>query len=113
MSKPRVAHLELLKRLARYLIGFPTMAVVFKQQRLPSSIRVSVDSDYAGCKITRKSTTGAVQRLGTHLLKSNSVLQTSVGLNVAETEYYALCYGAAQGLGLKSFMKDSECGPCP
>lgn len=106
MSKPRVAHQELLKRFARYLAGRPSMAVVFRQQTLPDHIRISVDSDFAGCKVTRRSTTGAVQRLGMHCLKTTSNLQTSVGLNVAETEYYALCHGAAHGLGLKAHLED-------
>ena len=106
MSAPRVAHQELLKRLARYLLKFSSMAVIYRQQKLPTQIRISVDSDFAGCKVTRKSTTGCVQRFGSHLLKSNSNLQTSIGLNVAETEYYALCHGAAHGLGLQSFMRD-------
>ena len=78
MSKPRIAHQELLKRLARYLCGRPSMAVVYKQQTLPGTVRTSVDSDFAGCKITRKSTTGMVQRLGQHVLKSTSNLQTSI-----------------------------------
>ena len=106
MSAPRVAHRDLLKRLARYLLGARSLAVVFRQQTLPNHLRVSVDSDFAGCKISRKSTTGMVQRLGSHVLKATSNLQTSVGLNVAETEFYALCHGAAHGLGLQSFLSD-------
>ena len=43
MSNPRTAHLELLKRLGRYLVANPSMAIVYKQQHLPHVIRVSVD----------------------------------------------------------------------
>ena len=33
-------------------------------------------------------------------------LQSSIGLNVAEAEFYALCHGGAHGLGMKSFFAD-------
>ena len=49
-----------------------------------------------------------VQRLGTHCVKATSNLQASAGLNVGETEYYALVHGAVHGLGLQSYLED--CG---
>lgn len=106
MSTPRAAHLDLLKRLGRYLVSFPSMGIVYKQQILPDFIRVSVDSDFAGDRVSRKSTTGMVQWFGNHVVKRTSTLQTCVGLNVAETEYYALCHGASHGLGLQAFLLD-------
>ena len=47
-----------------------------------------------------------VQRLGTHCVKASSNLQASAGLNVGETDYYALVHGALHGLGLQSYLKD-------
>ena len=106
MSKPRVAHWELLKRLARYLIKFPNLCLVYHQQRKPDYIRICVDSDFAGDKVGRKSTTGMVQFLGQHMLKATSNLQSVLGLNVSEAEYYALTHGAAHGLGMQSYFAD-------
>ena len=54
MSKPRLAHWEMLKRMARYLVYKPDMAVVFHQQKMPDHIRICVDSDYAGCKVAEE-----------------------------------------------------------
>ena len=47
-----------------------------------------------------------VQRLGMHCVKATSNLQASAGLNVGETEYYALVHGAVHGLGLQSYVRD-------
>ena len=57
------------------------MAIVYKQQRLPHVIRISVDSEHAGDKISRKSTTGMVQWFGGYVVKTTSNLQFCIGLN--------------------------------
>ena len=69
------------------------------RQTFPSSISTHVDSDFAGCRSTRKSTTGMVQMVGEHAVKHTSNLQDATGLNVSECEYCALTHGAAHGLG--------------
>ncbi len=78
----------------------------FRRQRFPEEITTYVGSDYAGCRATRRSTTGMVHTIGKHVVKATSNIQTSVGLNVSECEYYALCLGAAHGLGLKAYFRD-------
>ena len=80
MSRPRIAHWELLKRLARYLIKRPNVCLVYHQQAMPDYIRICVDSDFAGDKVGRKSTTGVVQVHGRHMLKATSNLRSVLGL---------------------------------
>ena len=106
MAKPTVAYQEDLKRLGRYLVGVPHLVLCYVQQSAPLVLSVNVDSDHAADKMTRKSTTGMTIVFGDHLLKSTSNLQSSIGLNVAEAEFYALCHGGAHGLGMKSFFAD-------
>jgi len=106
MARPTKSSMEDLKRLGRYLKGRPSMALRFSQQDMPKYLRVSVDSDFAGDRSTRKSTTGMVQRFGNHTIKTTSNLQSSVGLNVSECEFYALVHGAAHGLGMQAFLRD-------
>ena len=106
MARPTASSMEDLKRLGRYLKGRPSVAIRYDEQDMPHEIRISVDSDHAGDRSTRKSTTGMVQRLGSHTIKTSSNLQTSVGLNVSECEFYALVHGAAHGLGLQAFLRD-------
>ena len=48
MAKPKLAHWEWLKRLARYLIKYPNICLVYHQQRMPDFLRIAVDSDFAG-----------------------------------------------------------------
>ena len=106
MAKPTKVSMERLKRLGRYLCGRRSFALRYGQQQLSKTILVSVDSDHAADRGSRKSTTGMVQRLGTHPIKCSSNLQSAIGLNVSESEYYALTHGAAHGLGLQSYLSD-------
>ena len=82
------------------------MALHLWRQSFPSNISTYVDSDFAGCRFTRKSTTGIVQMIGEHAVKHTSNLQGATGLNVSECEYYAFTHGAAHGLGLKAHTTD-------
>ena len=106
MAAPTRAHFQALKRLGRYLLHRPNMAIRFWQQAFSPVITCMVDSDHAADRISRKSTTGMVVRLGSHTIKTTSNLQTSVGLNVSEAEFYALVHGGAHGLGLRSYFAD-------
>lgn len=106
MATPRLGHWEMLKRLGRYLVHKPDVSLIYEQQPMPDHIRVSVDSDFARCKVGRKSTSGMVQHLGRRVIKATSNLQTVLGLNVSESEYYALVHGTSNGLGLQSFLRD-------
>ena len=54
MSSPRVRDWLLLKRIGRYLAGKPRAVMTYYWQDAPSSISVYADSDWAGCKDTRK-----------------------------------------------------------
>jgi hypothetical protein len=106
MSKPTDGHMADLKHLGRYLVGHRNVVNRFVQQKMPTEQITAVDSDYAADKATRKSITGMSQRLGAHTVKTTSNMQTSVGLNVSECEFYAIVHGGAHGLGLRSCMQD-------
>ena len=106
MAKPTPGSLRDLKKVARYLLGTKHMALHLWRQTFPKCISTYVDSDFAGCRLTRRSTTGMVQMIGGHAVKHTSNLQGGTGLNVSECEYYGLTHGAAHGLGLRSYMAD-------
>jgi hypothetical protein len=67
------------------------------------------DSDYAGCKLDRKSTLGTCQFLGRSLVSWSSKKQNSVALSTAEAEYVAADACCAQLLWMKQTLKDYGC----
>jgi hypothetical protein len=64
------------------------------------------DSDYAGCKVDRKSTSGTCQFLGRSLVSWSSKKQTSVALSTAEAEYVAAGQYCAQLIWMRQTLRD-------
>ena len=97
-----------LKRLGRYLTGRERVTRYYYQET-PRKLDVWVDTDYAGCKRTRKSTSGGTVILGNHLIKAWSVTQAVIALSSGEAEYYGIVKGASTGLGISSVLSDLGC----
>ena len=66
MSEPREFDFIPLKRAARYLVGKPKATLRYRRQTHVDKITVSVDSNFAGDPVSRKSTTGLVAQIGNH-----------------------------------------------
>ena len=64
------------------------------------------DSDWAGCKKTRKSTQGYVVYYGNHCVKTYSSTQATIALSSAEAEYYALVKAGSIALGMRAVYRD-------
>ena len=83
------------------------MVQSFNQQEEQSAdLYATVDSDHAGCLLTRRSTTGEAVWFGSHCLGHSARMQSTISLNVAESEYYALVKGAARVLMMRSLFLD-------
>ena len=108
MSQPRTTDHNKMKRLGRYLLGKPRYIQHYLWQQPTSEISVFTDSDWAGDKITRKSTSGGMMLIGQHLIKSWSSTQPVIALSSAEAELYALVKGATQAVGLASMLQDLD-----
>ena len=106
MSAPRNKDWEALKRAGRYLKGVPRLVHSFYWQDAPSHIGVYCDSDWAGCRESRKSTSGAALMHGSHLIKAYSKTQANIALSSAEAEYYSMVKAASEGLGLRAMCLD-------
>ena len=78
MSKPNNNDYQALKRVARYLLGAPRLVLEFPWQRRSDEIKVHVDSDFAGCQTTRKSTSGETVTWGSSTLKTWSKTQSVI-----------------------------------
>ena len=96
----------MLRHLVRYLIGRPRLVWQFLHQDPTSTLRTSVDTDFAGCVETRRSTSGGLSRRGAHLIKHWSSTQPTVTLSSAEAELNGICKGASVSLGLQSVARD-------
>ena len=105
MSQPTERSLRALKRLGRFIEGRPRLVLSMSFQEL-SPLDVYVDSDYAGCPRTRKSTSGGCAMLGAHLIKSWSSTQKSLSLSSGEAELYSIVKGIATGIGMQQYLVD-------
>ena len=66
------------------------------------------NSDYAGCKLDRKSTSGGCQFLGPSLISWSSQKQPCVALSTTEAEYVAMGGCVAQLLWMMHTLEDYE-----
>ena len=64
------------------------------------------DSDWAGCVETRKSTSGGVVFIGSHVIKTWSSTQGAYALSSAEVEFYAMIDAVTRSKGLISLAKE-------
>ena len=64
------------------------------------------DSDWAGCRVTGKSTSGGVVMAGSHFLKGWSRTQNHVTLSSAEAELIALVKCTQECMGVQSMFRD-------
>ena len=106
MSKPTLASWAMLKRLGRYLLGAGRVTLRFNYQCAYKHVDVWTDSDWAGDRLERRSTSGGVIRLGGHCIKMWSSTQKSIALSSGEAEYYALVKGGSIGIGVSSMLSD-------
>ena len=106
MAKPAALDWLKLKRVARYLAGVPRYIQKYAWQHPVFLVNAYADSDWAGDKVSRKSTSGGILMIGEHLIKSWSSTQPVIALSSGEAELYALVKAAAQAKGLCSLLAD-------
>ena len=104
-AAPKECHLKAVKRIVRYLIHTPNFGIWYPKRASFDLVGYS-DSDYAGDKVDRKSTSGTCQFLGRSLVSWSSKKQNSVSLSTAEAEYIAAGACCAQLLWMTQTLKD-------
>ena len=77
-----------LKRVVRYLIGLPMLVYVCDWQDMPTGLDVYTDTDFAGCKTTRRSTSGGTVMFGSHCVRHWATNQTTLSLSSGEAELH-------------------------
>jgi hypothetical protein len=106
MARPTTGAWEALKRIARYLIANPRLVWLYERQEPRKHIDAMGDSNWAGCVVTRKSTSSTVLKHGKHLLAAMSTTQAVISLSSGEAEFYAAVKGASRVIGAAAMMAD-------
>eukprot|EP00973_Karenia_brevis_P069890 9717216-Karenia_brevis.AAC.1 len=118
MANPVRRDWQKLKRVGRYLITRPRVVICYQWQgRLdvatgstkkgsPGESTGYSDADWAGCARTRRSTSGGVVTIGTHMIKAWSRTQATVALSSGESELYAMVKTSSELLGIISMLRD-------
>ena len=105
MAGPNESDFKDLKRLGRYLRGTTRMVQKFYPQKFCQEVTMYVDSDFAGCLMTRRSTSGLICLFGKHVVKHSSTLQSTISLSSGESEFYAIVKGVATGYSIQELLK--------
>ncbi|GKA37349.1 retrovirus-related pol polyprotein from transposon TNT 1-94 [Tanacetum coccineum] len=85
-ANPKESHLIVVKRIFKYLKGTPSLGLWYPKCS-GFDLKGYSDSDYAGCNMDRKSTSGAGQLLGGKLVCWSAKKQQFVAMSSAKAEY--------------------------
>ena len=95
-----------LKRVVRFLIGLPRLVYHYRWQERSNSIDLYTDTDFAGCRTTRRSTSGGVTMVGGHCIRHYPMTQSTISLSSGEAELHGIGKGIAHALGLQTLCRD-------
>jgi hypothetical protein len=107
MHAPHKPHMDAALRVLRYLKGAPGQGLFFSSQN-GMSLRAFCDSDWAGCPMTRRSTTSYCVFLGSSLVSWRTKRQKTMLLSSAEAEYRAMIGTCCELSWLRSLLKDLQ-----
>ena len=106
MRSPGKADLEALRRLGRYLLDSPWVVYDFQWGSVGDQLVVYADTDFAGCRAARRSTSGGCALWGGKLVKHWSTTQKAITLSSGEAELGGVVKAASEALGLQSVAED-------
>lgn len=103
MEKPYEEHMLAEKRILRYVKGTTDYGIRYKRGGEQKLLGFS-DSDYAGDRDDRRSTSGYIFMLTGGAVSCASKKQSIVTLSTTEAEYVAAAYGACQGVWPRNIL---------
>jgi hypothetical protein len=107
-ANPKECHWIVVNRILWYLVHTHNLGLWYPKG-FTFDLLGYFDSDYARCKVDRKSTTGTCQFLGRSLVSWSSKKQNSVALSTAEAKCAAEDACCAQLLWMKQTLSDFGC----
>ena len=106
MSKPTQGSWRRILRIGRYLCGRPRLIWRFDLQNEQLVVDAFSDANWAGCRHSRKSTSGGVLKIGMHPIKSWAKTQATIAKSSAESELYGIVRGTCEALGFMTLSED-------
>ncbi|KAI3745001.1 hypothetical protein L1987_58101 [Smallanthus sonchifolius] len=104
-AKPKESHLIAVKRIFRYLKGKQRLGLWYPHGS-NFDFNTYTDSDFGGCCLDRKSTTGGCQFLGNRLVSWQCKKQTTVSISTCEAEYIATASCSSHILWIQQQLRD-------
>ena len=102
-SNPRLFHWRAVKKVLRYLQGTEDHMLTYRRTSNLEVVGYS-NSDYAGCKDTRKSTFGYLFLLADGAISWKSGKQSVIATSTMEAEFIACFEATVQSLWLRNFI---------
>ena len=109
MSRPTSRSWELLKRVGRYLKGRPRLVWKSDWQSPLDVLDVHSNANWAGCRESRKSSSGGTIAIGGHLIRTYTKTQSVITNYSEESELYAVVRVSTEGLGISTLLADVGC----
>ena len=106
MSRPTARAWEMLKTLGRFLKGRPRLVWMYDWQAPTAIVDITSDANWAGCRRSRKSTSGGTIMLGSHLIRSYSKTQSVVAKSSGESELYGIIRASTAGFGNVTLLNE-------
>jgi hypothetical protein len=107
-TNPKECHLMAIKRIFRYLVHTPNLGWWYPKGSTFDLLGYS-NSDYASCKVDRKSTSRTCQFPGRSLVSWSFKKQNSIALSTIEVEYVAASACCAPLLWMRLTLRDFGC----
>ena len=106
MASPTDGSWRRLIRIARYLLGSPRLVWMYNLQEEIEVAEAFSDANWAGCRQSRKSTSGGVLKIGEHPIKAYSKTQATIAKSSAESELYGIVRATCESLGFLALAAD-------
>nr|GEV46175.1 retrovirus-related Pol polyprotein from transposon TNT 1-94 [Tanacetum cinerariifolium] len=106
-ANPKESHIVAVKRIFRYLKGTPNLSLWYPKGS-GFDLKAYSDSDYVGCNLDRKSTSGGCQILRGKLVYWSAKKQSFMAMSSAEAEYVAAAGCCSRVLWIKSQLADYD-----
>ena len=106
MSSPTDGSWRRLIRIARYLIGSPRLIWKYDLQDEIETAEALSDANWAGCRQSRKSTSGGALQFARHPIKAYSKTQATIANSSAESELFGIVRATCEALGFLALAND-------